>query len=145
MAGRGHLAVGAHAEIPLSEIQLDSARAGGPGGQRVNKVATKVVLRFRPGDSRALSDAQKGLIAERLAGRLGSRGELVLHASKHRERSRNVADALDRLASLLAGALEKTRERRRTRPTRSSVRRRLTEKRRRSETKDGRRKPPADG
>lgn len=145
MASRGHLAVGAHAEIPLAEIQLEAARAGGPGGQRVNKVATKVVLRFRPSESRALSPAQKHLIAERLASRLGTRGELVLHASKHRERSRNVADALERLASMLAAALEPVAKRRATRPTRSSVRRRLTEKRKRSDTKDGRRKPSSDG
>ena len=124
--------------LPEDELSVESARAGGPGGQNVNKVATKVVLRFNPLTSRALSDDQKGRIREHLGHRLTTVGELVLHASRYRRRARNLEDARERLAGLLAEALRPRRPRKATRPTRASKRRRLEAKRRRSDLKRGR-------
>lgn len=127
--------------IPAREIVIEYARSGGPGGQRVNKVETKAVLRFDVGASRAFGEEQRELLRRRLASRLTSAGELVLHASRFRDRQRNVDDARARLAEILAEALRPRRPRRATKPTRSSQERRLGEKRRRSEIKRDRRDP----
>jgi len=125
--------------LPENELTVEAARSGGPGGQNVNKVATKVVLRFRPGDSRALSETQKRRVAERLSHRITREGEIVLHASRNRLRSRNLEDARARLAALLAEAMRPRPVRKATRPTVSSRRRRLETKRRRGGLKRDRR------
>jgi ribosome-associated protein len=126
-------------ELPEDELEVESARSGGPGGQNVNKVASKIILRFRPAASRALDAAQKARLAERLAHRLTTKGEVVLHASSHRERLRNLEDARSRLAALLAEALRPATPRKATRPSRASKRRRLESKHRRSVAKRDRR------
>jgi ribosome-associated protein len=110
--------------LPADELHVEAVRSGGPGGQNVNKVASKIVLRFSPGGSRALDDNQKQRIATRLAA--------------HREQRRNLEDARGRLAELLAAALARPRRRVATKPTQGSKRRRLDSKRRRSDTKRGR-------
>ena len=130
--------------IPEHEIQVEAACSGGPGGQNVNKVATKVVLRFHVLGSGALSEVQRARLSERLARRLTRGGEIVIHASRYRERARNLADARERLAELLSDALRSPRQRKATRPTRASVRRRLTQKRRRADTKRQRQGPHAE-
>ncbi len=129
--------------LPESELSFESARSGGPGGQNVNKVATKVILRFRPADSRVLDEDQKRRILGRLEHRMTLSGELVLHSSRHRQRSRNLEEARSRLAELLAEALRHRRPRRPTRPTRASGRRRIESKRRRGDEK--RRRRPSTG
>lgn len=125
--------------LPEDELRIEAARSGGPGGQNVNKVATKVVLRFRPGESRALDAGQKRRVAERLGHRLTREGEIVLHASRYRLRSRNLQDARQRLAELLAAALRPRPVRKATRPTPASRHRRLDAKRRRGAVKRARR------
>lgn len=132
---------GADVSIPASEIVIEFARSGGPGGQRVNKVETKAVLRFDVRHSRAFDEAQRERLERRLASRLTTGGEIVLHASRFRDRQRNVEDARERLALLLAEGLRTERKRRPTKPTRGSQEKRLREKRRRSETKRERREP----
>jgi len=138
----GALRVEEGLEIPSAELRVESARAGGPGGQNVNKVATKVVLRFSPNASSALDTDQKQRIAERLAGRMNKAGEIVLHSAAHRERSQNLREARERLAELLRRALVRPKQRRPTRPTRASRERRLATKRKASETKRARQSPP---
>ena len=133
------LVINRQVELPEDELEVESARSGGPGGQNVNKVASKVILRFQPATSRALNDAQKALLAERLAHRLTRKGELVLHSSSHRERSRNLEAARARMAALLADALRPPTPRKATKPSRSSKRRRLESKRHRSAAKRDRR------
>lgn len=138
------LVINRQVEIPEDELEVEAARAGGPGGQNVNKVASKVILRFRPESSRVLDTRQKARLAEQLAHRLTRKGELVLHASSHRERLRNLEDARARLAELLAEALRPKVVRKPTRPSRASKRRRLDTKRRRSTAKRDRRSQGAD-
>ena len=121
--------------IPIAEIQLSYVRAGGPGGQNVNKVASKAVLRFNVRDSPSLSDPARQRALARLAPRLTRTGELVLTCAIHRDQSRNRAAVLERLRALLAGAVRAPRLRKRTRPSAAAVARRLTAKRARAERK----------
>ena len=124
--------------LPPEELRVSFARAGGPGGQNVNKVESKVVLRFDVRASRALGEIRRARVLDALAHRLTASGELLVHASRHRQRQQNLADARERLASLLREALMERRPRRATRPTGGSRERRLTEKKRRGELKRGR-------
>ena len=135
------LVINRRIELPEDELKVEFARSGGPGGQNVNKVETKVILRFRPAWSRALRAEEKARIEARLANRLTRSGELVLHSSTHRQRSRNLEDARTRLAALLAEALRTPIPRKATRPTRASGRRRLETKRRKGDVKRRRRAP----
>lgn len=121
--------------LPADELQVSFARSGGPGGQNVNKVASKVVLRFSVKHSEALSEPQRHLILQRLGGKLCGEGEIVIHASRFREQARNLEDARERLAGTLSEALAPQKKRRKTRPTRASVRRRLDGKKRRGDLK----------
>ena len=130
--------------LPADELQVTFARSGGPGGQNVNKVETKVVLRFNVSGSRALRESQRRRIEEKLGSRLTKEGELVVHAERHRERGRNLSEARERLAALLRDALHRDPPRRKTRPTRGSVKRRLEQKKQRGQIKRQRRRGGAD-
>jgi ribosome-associated protein len=135
---RGPLVLASGVRIPESELSIRYSRSGGPGGQNVNKVESKVTLRFRPESSSAFRDEDRQWLAHRLAGNLTRGGDLVLQASEHRERERNLAAARQRLAALLETALQRPRARRRTRAPASANLRRLEAKRRRSARKSAR-------
>jgi ribosome-associated protein len=124
--------------IPLAEIELRTSRSSGPGGQHANVTASRVEAVFDVHASASLSESQRA----RIAARLGPR--VTASAQDTRSQLRNRELALQRLAERLAGALEVRAPRRPTRPTKGSKRRRLDAKRRRGETKQARRRPPAD-
>lgn len=130
--------------IPGSELREQASRAGGPGGQHVNKTSTRVTLRWNAAESSALSAAQRARLLERLGSRLTREGEVVVHASDERSRTRNRALARERLAELVRRALAVRRPRRATRPTAGSRERRLAAKQRRASLKRVRRPPPPD-
>ena len=125
--------------IPAAELSLSYAASGGPGGQNVNKVASKAVLRWSPLTSAALSDADRAYVLSRLRARLTSEGELVLSSDRNRDQPRNVEDVLERLKDVLRAALHREAPRKKSRPTRGSKERRLTSKKLRSDVKRGRR------
>jgi ribosome-associated protein len=131
--------VSSRVRVPSSELELTYAASGGPGGQNVNKVASKAVLRWSPGRSAAFDERDRAWVLGRLASRLTTDGDLVIASDRHRDQPKNVADVLERLRDVLRAALLRPRVRRATRPTRASKERRLTAKRRRSDTKRGRR------
>jgi len=122
-------------EIPDGELSFTTSRSGGPGGQNVNKVESRVTLRWRPADSAALDEAGKERLAEALSTRITKDGVLHVTSQKHRTQAANRDAAVERLAELVAGALETDPERKATKVPRRAKRRRLAEKRRRAEVK----------
>ena len=129
--------------IPDAEISFRFSRSGGPGGQHVNKTATKATLRFDLESSSALTDGQKARLRSRLASRIGADGILQVTCETGRSQRANRLEAIERFAVLLASALAPRRRRRPTGVPRKERRHRLQAKRRRGETKRGRRQPPA--
>ncbi len=121
--------------IPEDELTFTACRAGGPGGQHVNKVSSRVTLRFDVTGSPSLSDAQKRLIGERLKTRMSREGVLHVDCRKHRSQAANRAEAVERFVELMRNALKRRRKRARTAVPASEKRRRLDEKRRRSRLK----------
>jgi ribosome-associated protein len=126
--------------IPASELVEQFSRSSGPGGQGVNTADSRVQLSLDLAATAALNDAQRTRVLEGLASRLAGT-VLTISASEHRSQRENRVAARERLALLIGDALEPRSIRRTTKPTRGSRRRRLDEKRRRSETKSGRRRP----
>jgi ribosome-associated protein len=120
--------------IPLAEIELRTSRSSGPGGQHANVTASRVEAVFDVAASRALDEARRARLLERL-------GPVVTAVAQDaRSQSRNRELALDRLAAKIAAALRVPKRRRPTRPTSASRRRRLEQKRRTAERKQSRRR-----
>jgi ribosome-associated protein len=130
--------------IGEDEIEERFIRAGGPGGQHVNKTSTAVQLRFAAASSPSLPDEVRRRLL-RLAGRRATaEGDVVIEARRFRSRERNREDALRRLIALIRRAAEPPTPRRPTRPPRAAAERRLDTKRRRADVKRTRRAPGED-
>ncbi|MEZ4538850.1 MAG: alternative ribosome rescue aminoacyl-tRNA hydrolase ArfB [Chloroflexota bacterium] len=126
--------------LPETELQFRFSTGGGPGGQHVNKTATRVTLLFDVANSPSLDEGTRVRLLDRLASRIDGRG--LFHIDVHESRSQwqNRAAAVERFRSLLADALVEQPERRPTRPSRRARQARLEDKRRRSTIKQERRR-----
>ena len=121
--------------VPEAELQFRFSTGGGPGGQHVNKTATRVTLLFDVANSPSLDEETRVRLLDRLSPRLDRRGLLHIDVQDSRSQWQNRMTAIARFIKVMADALEEHPERRPTRPTRRSREERLDEKRRRSEVK----------
>jgi ribosome-associated protein len=124
--------------VPGSELEWTAVRASGPGGQNVNKVATKVVLRFDPG-SASLGVSVSERLRRLAQGKLDAGGRIAIHCDSSRSQSTNLELARERLAELIRAALVAPKRRRPTKPSKAQKRARLEGKRQTSEKKRQRR------
>ena len=126
-------------KIPLREFRFSFARSSGPGGQNVNKLNTKALLRWAVMKSPSLPEPVCKRLLAKHRRRLSAEGDLLVTSQRFRDAGRNVADCLEKLRAMLAEAAERPKPRKPTRPTRASVRRRLDQKRRQSQKNQQRR------
>ena len=124
-----------HIRIPEQELGLQYVRAGGPGGQNVNKVSSAAELRFDVRNSPSLGEEVKQRLARLAGGRITREGVLVIDARRHRTQAANRQDAIERFVKLIRQAAQRPKLRRATHPTAASRLRRLEGKKRRSQTK----------
>lgn len=127
--------------IDESEVLLDFVRASGPGGQNVNKVASKVRLRFNI-YSESLPGEVRARLVQIASGQITEDGILIIEAERYRSQEQNRQDALRRLVALFRRAAQKPKLRKKTKPTAASRQRRLAEKRRRGQIKQLRQSAP---
>jgi ribosome-associated protein len=135
------LVINDNLQIPESELTFRYSRSSGPGGQNVNKVATKVTLLFDVSTSPSLTAEQRTLIEHRLAGRISRDGVLHVTSQRHRTRSANQRDVEGRFIALLSDALHERRPRKKSRVPAAARKRRLEDKRKRAAVKKLRSRP----
>ncbi|HYO14067.1 MAG TPA: alternative ribosome rescue aminoacyl-tRNA hydrolase ArfB [Thermoanaerobaculia bacterium] len=127
--------------IPDEEVTFATSRSGGPGGQNVNKLETRVTLRFDLAGSAVLTEEQKARLRERLGTRITRAGILQVTSQRHRTQAANRDAAVKRFAELVREALQEEAPRKKTRPSRAAKARRVEAKRRQSQRKRQRSAP----
>lgn len=125
----------------IKEVRYRTSKSGGSGGQHVNKVSTKVILLFNVAESEVLSKEQKEIIFTKLKNRISNDGLLILHCDETRSQLKNKTIVNERFTALITKALVVVKKRKKTKPTKSSVERRIKDKKKISEKKEFR-KPP---
>ena len=130
---------GAKIRVPFEEFEISFARSSGPGGQNVNKVNSKAIVRWQVQSTESLSPAVKERLLALIGSRLTRDGAFITMSDRNRDQRRNLDDCIEKIAELLKRAAEPPRERRATRPTKGSIRRKAKEKRLTSEKKQNRR------
>ena len=128
-------------EILKQELVFKAVKSSGPGGQHVNKTASKVVVQFDIRSSLAVTEEERALLLEKLSSRITNEGILIMDSSESRSQHKNKELVTDRLIKVISGALKKSKPRKNTHPTKASKLKRLSEKKARSAQKVDRRKP----
>jgi len=131
--------------VPDEELEWSYARSGGPGGQNVNKVASKAVLRWKAATSVAAIPAPAWIrMKTRFPSRFTTEGEVVIQSQKYRDQERNRLDCAEKLTEMIRVSLVEPAVRKVTKPTKGAKRRRVADKRRQSIKKQGRRTSGSD-
>ncbi|TVQ87681.1 MAG: aminoacyl-tRNA hydrolase [Bacteroidetes bacterium] len=125
----------------ILEASFRASRSSGAGGQHVNKVSSRVELRFDIQASAWLSDEQKSRLIEKLASRITRQGELILVSDKTRSQHKNKEDCVERFKELLNQAFKPGKKRVPTRPSKASRLKRIEKKKQHAQKKEQRRKP----
>jgi ribosome-associated protein len=140
----GDLFINSRLILNEKELAVSTARSSGPGGQNVNKVNSKVTLRWNPTACEKLDPAWRRRFLARNANRINRSGEIVVHSDRYRDQLKNLRDVRQKLVSMLLECQAPPKVRKATRPTKGSQRRRLEQKRQQSEKKASRRRPLRD-
>ena len=135
------LQVNSRISIPDEELRFTFARSSGPGGQNVNKVASKATLHWSVTTSPSLPDDVRARFLASYPSRITKDGDIVISSQEYRDQPKNIASCLDKLAEMLRQVAVAPKKRKPKKPTKGSKVRRLAEKRFRSEPKRGRSKP----
>lgn len=135
------LEINSEIQIPDDELHFTYARSAGPGGQNVNKVNSKAILHWNVTETVHLPDAVKQRFLSRYRARLTVLGEVVISGQVYRDQTRNIEDCLQRLREMILAVLTPPTPRKRTRPSRGGIERRLQSKREQSDRKTSRRPP----
>ena len=130
---------GSRLTIPAGELEIAFARSGGPGGQNVNKVSSKVDLRWNPTTSTVLTHDDRNLLLERLRKRLTNEGTLIVTSTLTRDQAKNREDAMSKLSLIVRVALDRPKPRKATKVSKGAKRRRVADKRHNAEIKRNRR------
>ena len=125
--------------IPIAELQFRFATSSGPGGQHVNKAETKAILLFDVANSPSLDATTRARLLQKLANRLDKDGVLQIQAQQTRSQHRNRELAITRFQKLLFEALKPVKKRRKTKPSRAAIKKRLNDKKKLSQRKQSRR------
>ena len=128
----------------IGELGFRTSRSSGPGGQHVNKTESRVELLWNLQESQCLDLRQKALLAGRLGHRLTEDGTLILASEKYRSQHRNREEVRERFLELVKAGLVPVKKRRPTKPTRTSVEKRIRSKKIRGEIKRNRRDHPGE-
>lgn len=128
-------------QIPLNEFEFTFARSSGPGGQNVNKVNSKALLRWNPSNSAGMLDDVKGRFFARYENQLTLEGELLITSDRFRDQVKNKEDCLNKLREMILLIAVPPKPRKKTKPSRSAKKKRFESKKKHGEKKQGRQKP----
>lgn len=136
------LVVDSEIQIPLADMRYSFSRSGGPGGQNVNKVNSKVTLHWHIESCVHLPPEVRERFLAQYGHRINAEGDVVIYSQRYRDQLRNREDCLEKLRQLILSVRTPPKRRRKTRPSRASRERRLREKHHKGERKRMRRQPP---
>ena len=132
------LVINTRVTIPAAELSIAFSRSGGPGGQNVNKVSSKVDLRWNPQSSVALGEQDRAWLLQKLRSKLTSDGTLIVTSTLTRDQLQNRDDATDKLVLIVRAALDRPKPRKATKVSKGAKRRRVADKRKHAEKKANR-------